>query len=89
MHCDLAESEPPVFYHFHGINLLPDGSLNVQLPPRHLAEGGVLMRHILEPYLDTFMSERTKLHLCFPELANVETDLRHGNPIPARHAERK
>jgi hypothetical protein len=72
----LIDGEPLIFYHFHGVKLLPDSSLDVMVPPRHGAERGILMRRILEPYLDAFMRERAVLHERFPELKNSETRLR-------------
>lgn len=82
-----VDGEPLIFYHFHGIRLLDDGSFDLWLPPLLGAEEGVLLRRLYRPYLARLICLRAELRRAVPALAAAERQLRYTHvKAPARGA---
>ena len=71
-----VQGERLVFYHFHGVKKLEDGRMYVPIPPKHHSPGSVLVRRIIQPYMEELINTRHELHVRYPIMAESETPIR-------------
>jgi hypothetical protein len=74
----MIDDDPLVFYHFASTQLLPDGSVHVQVQPggSHRSKAA-LIEHVIGPYARKLQEERRVLQQRFPALATAQSDIRY------------
>jgi hypothetical protein len=73
------DSDPLVFYHFSGTQMLPGGGAQVPTEPGGSSRStAVLLEHVINPYQRRLEEERRVLEQRFPVLAAAASEIRYS-----------
>jgi hypothetical protein len=85
-----VDSDPLVFYHFSGTQMLPGGGVQVPTEPGGRRRStSVLLEHVIYPYQRRLEDERRLLEQRFPALAAAQSEIRYSGGLLGAAAPRK
>jgi hypothetical protein len=74
----MIDGDPLVFFHFTGTSLREDGGLNVYVPPPPTPSKDVLIRHVINPYIEKYDILNVSLRKRFPALKANKSTIRYA-----------
>jgi hypothetical protein len=79
----MIDDDPLVFFHFTGTSLGPDNGLQVYVPPPPNPSKEVLIRHVINPYIEKYRILQSSLRQRFAALEMNEGGIRYNQELGA------